>query len=80
MVAAKVAVTIDAELLRQVDSWVESGEFPSRSRAVQAGLLSLRELRARRRRLLRELAKLDPDEERALAEEALAGEAQWPAF
>ncbi len=79
MVAAKGAVTIDAELLRRGDGGVGWGDSPSRSRAVQAGLLSLRELRARRRRLLRELAKLDPDEERALAEEALAGEAQWPA-
>jgi len=80
MVARKVAVTIDAELLEQVDRWVATGEFPNRSRAVQAGLARLHEDRARRHSLLRELAKLDPVEERALAEEWLAGEAPWPEY
>jgi Arc/MetJ-type ribon-helix-helix transcriptional regulator len=78
MAVAKVAVTIEADLLREVDQWVAAGEFPNRSRAVQAGLARLREERARHHTLLRELAKLDPDEERALAEEWLQGEAPWP--
>ncbi len=78
MAAAKVAVTIEAELLREVDQWVAAGEFPNRSRAVQAGLVRLREERARRHTLLRELAKLDPEQERALAEEWLEGEVAWP--
>ncbi len=79
MPVAKVAVTIDAQLLSEVDRWVASGEFPSRSRAVQAALSRLREERARRGTLLGELAKLDPAEERQLAEEWLRGEASWPA-
>jgi Arc/MetJ-type ribon-helix-helix transcriptional regulator len=73
-----VAVTINKRLLRDVDGWVAAGEFPSRSRAVQVALERLREERARYGSLLGELAKLDPDEERALAEERLAGEAPWP--
>jgi Arc/MetJ-type ribon-helix-helix transcriptional regulator len=77
---AKVAVTIDANLLKEVDHWVAAGEFPNRSRAVQAGLSRLREDRARRRTLVRELAKLDPAEERAIAEEWLAGEVEWPEY
>ncbi len=78
MATRKVAVTIDQELLRQVDRWVDEGEFPSRSRAVQEGLARLRKDREEQRSLLAELGKLDPAEERALAEEWLDGEAEWP--
>jgi Arc/MetJ-type ribon-helix-helix transcriptional regulator len=74
MAAAKVAVTIQADLLREVDTWVAAGEFPNRSQAVQAGLVRLREERARYQGLLRELARVDPDEERALADEWIDGE------
>ncbi|HEY3111793.1 MAG TPA: ribbon-helix-helix domain-containing protein [Chloroflexota bacterium] len=80
MPTAKVAVTIDRGLLGEVDRWVAAGEYPSRSSAVQAGLARLRGDRARRRRLLRELAKLDPHEERALADERLAAESPWPPY
>jgi Arc/MetJ-type ribon-helix-helix transcriptional regulator len=77
MATSKVAVTIEAELLNEVDRWVAEGEFPNRSRAIQAGLVRLREERLKRESLLRELAKVDPEEERALAEEWLVGES-WP--
>jgi Arc/MetJ-type ribon-helix-helix transcriptional regulator len=80
MVAAKVAVTIDADLLHDVDRWVDAGDFANRSRAVQAGLAHLREERRRHESLIAELAKLDPEEERALAEEWLEGEAEWPEY
>lgn len=69
--AAKIAITVDEQLLRDVDRWVADGEFPNRSRAIQEALLSFRQARSRRQRLLRELAKLDPEEERALANERL---------
>jgi Arc/MetJ-type ribon-helix-helix transcriptional regulator len=78
--AAKVAVTVDAELLREVDHWVERGEFPNRSRAFQAGLSRLLDERRRRTSFIAELAKLDPAEEKALAEEWLTAEADWPEF
>jgi len=80
MPMAKVAVTIDERLLREVDRWVAAGEFPSRSQAVQVALARLREEIARRRSLLGELARLDPDEERALAEESMAADVDWPAY
>ena len=70
MPSAKIVVTIADKLLRQVDRWVASGEYPNRSRVVHEGLVSLREKRARGRRLLGELSSLDPEEERGLAEEA----------
>lgn len=80
MPTAKVAVTIDERLLHEVDRWVAAGEFASRSRAVQVALTRLRDDRARRGALLGELAKLNPDEERALAEEWLAAESEWPVY
>lgn len=67
--AAKVAITVDEKLLNDVDQWVANGEFPSRSRAVQEAIRAFGQARGRRQRLLRELAKLDPEEERALASE-----------
>jgi Arc/MetJ-type ribon-helix-helix transcriptional regulator len=79
MPAAKVAITIDEQLLREVDRWVAEGEFASRSRAVQVALSRLREERNRHTSLLAELSKLDPEEERAMAEEWLESEAPWPA-
>ena len=77
MPTAKVAVTIDTDLLQEVDRWVRSGEFPSRSRVVQAALDQLRGQRARRKSLVAELAKLDPVEERRMADEWLPGEIDW---
>ncbi len=77
MPTAKVAVTIDRVLLQEIDGWVRSGEFPSRSGVIQAALASLQAERSRRHSLLGELAKLDPDEERRLADEWLAGEPKW---
>ena len=78
MPTAKVAVTLDEHLLRELDRWVAAGEFRNRSRAVRAAIEALREARGDRSTLLRELAKLDPAEEKALAEEWLDTEAPWP--
>ena len=80
MAVRKVAVTIDDQLLQEIDELVDAGEFPNRSRALNAALLCLREKRGRRTRLLAELAKLDPREELVLAEEKLAAEVEWPEF
>src|SRR2546427_8726587 len=63
MPSAKVAVSIEAKLLREVDRWVEAGEYPNRSRAVQDGLLSLRDRRARGPRPLRGPSKIKPQAE-----------------
>ncbi len=80
MGAAKVAITIDRELLTQVDRWVSEGRYPNRSQAIQAAVREKLE-RSRKRRLAEEAAKLDPKEERALAEEAFAaGSETWPAY
>ena len=75
MPSAKIAITIDQELLRTVDRWVAEGKFPNRSRAFQVAIREKQE-RWRRTRLAEECAKADPCEEQALAEEFLQGE-EW---
>jgi metal-responsive CopG/Arc/MetJ family transcriptional regulator len=80
MKAAKVAISIQEDLLNAVDRWVADGQYPSRSRAIQAAVREKLD-RVRRRRLAEEAARLDPAEERALAEEGLAtGADSWPAY
>ena len=59
MGAAKIAITIQEDLLTQIDRWVREGRYPNRSRAIQAAVVEKLE-RARRRRLADELAKVDP--------------------
>ena len=80
MSAAKVAITMDKELLTQVDRWVSEGRHPNRSQAIQAAVREKLE-RSRRPRLAEESSKLDPKEERALAEEGLASAPRrFPAY
>jgi Arc/MetJ-type ribon-helix-helix transcriptional regulator len=80
MASVKVAITIEQETLRQIDALVAQRLFPNRSRAVQAALQEKLE-RLAGNRLARECAKLDPREERELADEGLAEDlASWPEF
>ncbi|MEW6489526.1 MAG: ribbon-helix-helix domain-containing protein [Thermodesulfobacteriota bacterium] len=77
---AKVAVTMDEELLARVDRLVKERVFPSRSRAVQEAVAE-KLSRLGQGRLARECAKLDPRYEQALAEEGLAAEGDgWPEY
>ena len=76
----KVAITLDAQLLDRVDELVARREFRNRSQAIETALAE-KLARARRTRLARECAKLDPGDEKALAEEGLAGSADvWPEY
>jgi Arc/MetJ-type ribon-helix-helix transcriptional regulator len=80
MPKAKVAVTLDAATLRRVDRLVQSARYPNRSQAIEAAITEQLD-RLERRRLIDECAKLDPAEERALAEEGLAADvAEWPEY
>jgi mRNA interferase MazF len=74
----KIAVTLDQKSVADLDRWVRKGKYPNRSRALQSAvnLLSMRE---KRTRLARELAKIDPKEERQLAEHGLALPGHWEA-
>jgi metal-responsive CopG/Arc/MetJ family transcriptional regulator len=80
MATTKVAVTIDTELLAQLDQLVAQHIFPNRSRAIQEALED-KLARMRRSRLAHECAKLDPREEQALAEEGMDQElSTWPEY
>jgi len=80
MATTKVAVSIDADLIAQVDQLVAEHVFPNRSKAVQEALQD-KLARLKRTRLARESAKLDRREEQALADEGLDQEqATWPAY
>jgi metal-responsive CopG/Arc/MetJ family transcriptional regulator len=80
MATTKVAVTIDSELLAQVDRLVVQQVFPNRSKAIQSALED-KVARFQRTRLARELAHLDQAAEQQMAEEGLAQElGEWPEY
>ena len=80
MPKAKVAITLDAELLDRVDELVARREFRNRSQAIETALAE-KLMRARRTRLARECTKLNPADEKALAEEGLDGSVDaWPEY
>ena len=77
-VARKIAVTLDQRTVADLDRWVQEGKYPNRSRALQSAVNLLTE-REKRTRLARELAKIDPKEEKQLAEQGL-GDRAWPKY
>jgi Arc/MetJ-type ribon-helix-helix transcriptional regulator len=80
MPKTKVAVTLDEKLVRVVDRLVRNRQFSNRSAAIETALAE-KLIRLDRVRLARECAKLDPRQERALAEEGLAADAEaWPEY
>ena len=80
MPKTKVAVTVDTGLLAHVDELVAARRFANRSQAVEAALADT-VARVARTRLARECGKLNPREERALAEQGLAGSRDtWPEY
>lgn len=80
MPSVKVAVTVDSDTLKRVDSLVARNVFPNRSQAFQAALAE-KLARLERSRLASECAKLDPKFEQALADEGLDREqAAWPEY
>jgi metal-responsive CopG/Arc/MetJ family transcriptional regulator len=80
MGSSKVAITLDSEILKEVDELVKRRVFPNRSRAIQE---AVREQLSRlnRAQLARECAKLDASLEQALAEEGLGEDvSDWPEY
>ena len=80
MPKTKVAITLEAELLREVDALVRQRRFANRSQAIEMAVRSTLD-RLQRTRLAEACNQLDPDEERALAEEGIAGDlTEWPEY
>ncbi len=79
MPKTKVALTLDSTLLERVDDLVARARFRNRSQAIETALAE-KLARLARTRLAQECAKLDPAEERRLAEEALGVDSAWPEY
>ena len=80
MPKTKVALTLDTELLERVDELVAKQRFRNRSQAVEAALAD-KVQRLARTRLARESAKLNPKDEKRLADEGLADALNaWPEY
>jgi metal-responsive CopG/Arc/MetJ family transcriptional regulator len=80
MPKTKVAITLDTELVQNLDDLVAQRRFANRSQAIEAALAE-KLARLAKTRLAQECAKLDRAEEKALAEEGLAGSAEtWPEY
>ena len=77
---AKIAITLEEDLLARLDELVAEHRFASRSGAVEEAVAE-KLSRIDRGRLARECAKLDPGYEQHLADEGLSGElAEWPEY
>ena len=80
MAKAKIAVTIDQRIVGRLDQLVKQEAFTNRSQAIEEALRDKLQ-RMDRSRLARELAKIDPDAEKAFADEGIGAEtAEWPEF
>lgn len=80
MPTAKVAITLEEELLRRIDRLVAQRRFANRSRAIQEAVRDKLD-RLERGRLARECAKLSKSAEQHMADEGLAEDfEEWPEF
>lgn len=80
MAVAKIAITLERDVLERLDKLVAAGRFPNRSRAIQLAVEAQID-RVERRRLAQECLKLDPDAEQALAEEGASYDLEgWPEY
>lgn len=80
MAASKIAITLDNDMVKQLDMLVKSNIFPNRSKAIQEAVAE-KLARMEKSRLSQECAKLDPNFEQSLAEEAFTSELEeWPEY
>ena len=76
----KIAITMDEKTLGEVDRLVAEHRFPNRSQAIQEAV-DEKLGRLSQGRLARECAMLDPEFEKALADEGLGTELdEWPEY
>lgn len=80
MSTAKIAITIEENLLGKLDRLVKAHVFPNRSKAIQEAV-SDKLARMDHRRLAQECSRLDKSFEQAMAEEGLNSEIDsWPEY
>lgn len=80
MSVAKVTVSIESDVLKQLDRLVTERVFPNRSQAVDTAVKE-KIARLNKSRLARACELLDPEEERAIAEIGVSTDlAEWPEY
>ncbi|RLB65767.1 MAG: CopG family transcriptional regulator [Deltaproteobacteria bacterium] len=80
MATAKIAITIEEDILTRLDLLVKSRVFPNRSKAIQDAVREKLN-RIEKNRLEVECAKLNPQLEQALADEGMSVEIdEWPKY
>ena len=80
MNSAKIAISLNSDLLRELDHLVSRREYPNRSQAIQAAIQE-HLTKKHKNRLARECAKLTPRVEKRLAEEGMDRElSEWPEY
>ena len=76
----KIAITLEKESVGELDRLVSEQVFQNRRQAIQEAV-SEKLNRLRHSRLARECAKLDPEAEKAMAEEGLYEDVKiWPQY
>lgn len=80
MAKAKIAVTINREIVSRIDHLVKSREYINRSQAIEEAIKEKLQ-KLDKYRLTKELSKLDINEEKELAEEAIEGDSkEWAQY
>jgi len=80
MSSVKIAISLEKNLLKELDQMVQDKIFPNRSKAIQEAILE-KISRINRSRLAKECAKLDTKFEKSLAEEGMPMEStEWPEY
>jgi Arc/MetJ-type ribon-helix-helix transcriptional regulator len=78
--SAKIAITMDPELLFKIDALVKNKRFKNRSQAIQIAVRQAVE-RLEHDKLKQECLKLDAKAEQDIAEEGLAKDLdEWPEY
>ena len=77
---SKIAITLDEELVKQLDYLVMQHSYKNRSQVIEEAVKEKLD-RLKRGRLARECTKLDPVMEKELAEEGLVEDVDnWPEY
>ena len=80
MAVAKIAITLEGNILRKLDRLVRQKAFPNRSKAIQEAVEEKIQ-RYDHNRLKKECVKLNSRYEQAFAEEGMSLEVeQWPEY
>jgi metal-responsive CopG/Arc/MetJ family transcriptional regulator len=80
MSVAKLAISMDSNTLKRLDRLVNRRFFPSRSKAIQDAVEE-KLVKIDKSRLALECEKLDPIEEKEIAEEGIGSEAkEWEKY